>query len=146
MADRDDHGGLINIEERSILRVVLLGVLGATLLALPARAQSCPGPRDPIHDYTTIDNRRDPGVELYVFCAHQALIASEVAGYRDLHVDAAPAAEYGDPDYARCRGEAIVAEAYEHLELTPADMFRREQATCMRNRGFVLGLTPLDSR
>ena len=60
----------------------MLALLLALLLALatvPARAQTCPDRRDPIHDYVTIDNKRDPGVELYVFCAHQALIASEVA-------------------------------------------------------------------
>lgn len=27
-------------------------------LAMPARAQTSPGPRDPIRDYTTIDNKR----------------------------------------------------------------------------------------
>jgi hypothetical protein len=115
-------------------------------LATPARAQTCPGPSDPIHDYTTIDNKRDPGVDLYIFCGHQAAIASEVASYRDMHADSAPAADVGDPDYARCRGPAIVAEAYEHLETTPAQMFAWENKACMENRGFVLGLTPLESR
>lgn len=127
----------------------MLALLLALLLALatvPARAQTCPDRRDPIHDYVTIDNKRDPGVELYVFCAHQALIASEVAGYRDMHADAAPAAELGDPNYARCRGPAIVAEAYEHPELTPSMMFARERDACMAHGGFVLGLVPLDSR
>jgi hypothetical protein len=118
----------------------------ALALAAPARAQTCPGPRDPIRDYTTIDNRRDPGVELYVFCAHQALIASEVASYRDMHVDAAPAAEVGDPDYARCRGPAIAIEAAAHPELGPPQMFALEQAACMAHRGFVLGPKPLDER
>ncbi len=124
----------------------MLALLLLALAALPARAQTCPGPSDPIHDYTTIDGKRDAGVDLYVFCAHQALIASEVAGYHDLHVDAAPAADVGDPEYARCRGPAIVTEAYEHPELSPADLFALERNACMRARGFVLGLTPLGSR
>jgi hypothetical protein len=80
-----------------------------------------------------------------VFCARQALIASEVAGYRDLH-DAAPAADVGGPDYGRCRGPAIVAEAYEHPELRPGQMFAWERDACMAHRGFVLGLVPLGSR
>lgn len=78
--------------------LAILLVLALTQTAASALVQTCPGPRDPIHDYTTIDNRRDPGVELYVFCAHQALIASEVASYRDMHADAAPAADVGDPE------------------------------------------------
>jgi hypothetical protein len=39
-----------------------------------------------------------------------------------------------------------VAEAYEHPVLTPAEMFKRERDACMRARGFVLGLAPLESR
>lgn len=50
--------------------LAILLVLALTQAAASALAQTCPGPRDPIHDYTTIDNARDPGVELYVFCAH----------------------------------------------------------------------------
>ena len=108
------------------------------LAAAPARAQTCPGPRDPIRDYTTIDNKRDPGVEMSVFCAHQALIASEAASARDEHSDVAWAmremSEVGDSDYVQCRGAAILAEAYEHPEFSPVDMFKREQAACLRNR------------
>jgi hypothetical protein len=76
---------------------------------------------------------------MYVFCAHQTLIASEVAAYRDMHVDAAPAADVGDPDCARCRGSAIVAMAYEHPELTPAELFAWERDACLQHRGFILG-------
>lgn len=83
-------------------------------IAAPARAQRCPGPSDPIHDYTTIDNKRDPGVEMYVFCAHQASIASEAASARDAHAGVEAAmremSEVGDPDYVQCRGSAILAE------------------------------------
>jgi|GEM_PF-7089573 len=64
----------------------------AIACAAPASAQSCPSPCDPIYDYATIDNKRDLGVELYVFCARQALIASEVASARDAHASAAWAA------------------------------------------------------
>jgi hypothetical protein len=86
---------------------------------------------------------------MYVFCAHQALIASEAAGARDAHSGVARAmqemSEVGDPDYVQCRGAAILAETYQHPELAPAKMFAREREACMRARGFVLGLTPLGS-
>lgn len=52
----------------------------------------------------------------------------------------------GDPDYVQCRGAAILAEVFEHPELTPAQMFARERDACMHNRGYVLGLAPLESR
>jgi hypothetical protein len=67
--------------ERKCRVAALLPLLLA--LAAPAQAQTCPGAKDAIRDYTTIDNKRDPGVELYVFCAHQASIASEAASARD---------------------------------------------------------------
>ena len=104
------------------MRVVLLGILGAVALAAPAWAQTCPGPSNPIRDYTTVDNRRGPGVDMYVFCGHQALIASEVAGYRDMHVDAGPAADVGDPDYARCRARRSWAKRTSIPTLTRRDV------------------------
>jgi len=163
---RDDRGGRIRFGRRanhdlcqrcwraalaaaralSAVSLVFLVLLLA--LATPARAQACPGPRDPIRDYTTIDNRRDPGVEMYVFCAHQASMASEAASARDAHADIAWAmremSEVGDPDYVQCRGAAILVEVYARPELTPQELGARELAACMEHRGFVLGLAPLE--
>jgi hypothetical protein len=96
-------------------------------------------PGNAIRDYTTIDNQRDPGVELYVFCA-QAAIASEAASARDEHAGIAWAvremSEVGDPAYVACRGSIIVAEVYAHPALGPQAMFARERAVCMAHRGF----------
>jgi len=50
--------------------------------------------------------------------------------------------EIGDPDYVQCRGAAVLAETYARPELTPAEIFAREQAACMHGRGSVLGLAP----
>jgi hypothetical protein len=53
---------------------VSLALVTALALAAPARAQTCPGAAQLIRDYTTIDNKRDPGIEMLIFCAHQASI------------------------------------------------------------------------
>jgi hypothetical protein len=133
---------------RALSAVSLVFLVLLLALATPARAQTCPAPSNAIHDYVTIDNKRDAGVEMYVFCAHQASIASEAASARDAHADIAWAmremSEVGDPDYVQCRGAAILVEVYAHPELTPQELGARELAACMEHRGFVLGLAPLE--
>lgn len=42
------------------MTTALVTALAVLAFATPARAQTCPGLRDPIHDNMTIDNKRDP--------------------------------------------------------------------------------------